>query len=95
MRILSIQRCIQSPYLLYNQANGLWLLSFRYTRSETLYMIQTKIVIYNKNKQTKFEEQINEVLEDIQSELDEVTQMYYVIQDIKVINEHKVLIIYR
>lgn len=58
-------------------------------------MIQTKIIIYNKNKQTKFEEQINEVLEDIQSELDEVTQMYYVVQDIKVINEHKVLIIYR
>lgn len=58
-------------------------------------MIQTKIVTYNKNKQTKFEEQINEVLEDIQSELDEVTQMYYVIQDVKVINEHKVLIIYR
>lgn len=58
-------------------------------------MIQTKIVTYNKNKQTKFEEQINEVLEDIQSELDEVTQMYYVVQDIKVINEHKVLIIYR
>lgn len=58
-------------------------------------MMQTKIVTYNKNKQSKFEEQINEVLEDIQSELDEVTQMYYVIQDVKVINEHKVLIIYR
>lgn len=58
-------------------------------------MIQTKIVTYNKNKQSKFEEQINEVLENIQSELDEVTQMYYVIQDVKVINEHKVLIIYR
>lgn len=57
--------------------------------------MQTKIVTYNKNKQSKFEEQINEVLEDIQSELDEVTQMYYVIQDVKVINEHKVLIIYR
>lgn len=58
-------------------------------------MIQTKIVTYNKNKQTKFEEQINEVLEEIQLELDGVTQMYYVVQDIKVINEHKVLIIYR
>lgn len=90
MRMLSIQRCIQSPYLLYNQANGLWLLSFRYTRSETLYMIQTKIVIYNKNKQTKFEEQINEVLEELQRSLYD-----YKVQDIKVINEHKVLIIYR
>lgn len=61
-----------------------------YLRSETLYMIQTKIVTYNKNKQTKFEEQINEVLEEIQSVIND-----YTIVDIKVINEHKVLIIYR
>lgn len=53
-------------------------------------MIQTKIVTYNKNKQTKFEEQINEVLEEIQSVIND-----YTIVDIKVINEHKVLIIYR
>ncbi|WP_239734106.1 hypothetical protein [Mammaliicoccus sp. H-M33] len=53
-------------------------------------MIQTKIVTYNKNKQTKFEEQINEVLEELQRSLYD-----YKVQDIKVINEHKVLIIYR
>lgn len=57
-------------------------------------MIRTKIVTYNKNKLTRSEEQINEVLEGIQTESNKEYKTYCV-QDIKVINEHKVLIIYR
>lgn len=57
-------------------------------------MIRTKIVAYNRNKLTTFEEQINEVLEVLQTESNKEYKTYYV-QDIKVINEHKVLIIYR
>lgn len=62
-------------------------------------MIQTKIVTYNKNKQTNFEEQINEVLLGIQTTNHVMegipTDIFLVVQDIKVINEHKVLIIYK
>lgn len=62
-------------------------------------MIRTKIVTYNKNKLTTFEEQINEVLEGIQTTNHVMegipTHIFLVVQDIKVINEHKVLIIYR
>lgn len=68
--------------------------SLLHLRSETSHMIRTKIVTYNKNKLTTFEEQINEVLEGIQTESNKEYKTYYV-QDIKVINEHKVLIIYR
>ncbi|WP_192977839.1 hypothetical protein [Mammaliicoccus vitulinus] len=56
-------------------------------------MIQTKVVSYSKNKLMTFEEQINEVLEELQRHRKSNKQ--YDVQDIKVINEHKVLIIYR
>jgi len=57
-------------------------------RSE--HMVKVKVVKYSKNKLIPFEEQINEVLEELQSVVND-----YTIVDFKVINEYKVLIIYK
>ncbi|MCD5141238.1 MULTISPECIES: hypothetical protein [Mammaliicoccus] len=53
-------------------------------------MVKVKVVKYSKNKLIPFEEQINEVLEELQSVVND-----YTIVDFKVINEYKVLIIYK
>lgn len=53
-------------------------------------MVKVKVVNYSKNKLISFEEQINEVLEELQSVVND-----YTIVDFKVINEYKVLIIYK
>ncbi|WP_204981707.1 hypothetical protein [Mammaliicoccus sciuri] len=52
-------------------------------------MVRTSIVKYDKNKHSTFEQQINYVLEDIQ------TKHFIYIIDVKVLSETKVLIIYR
>ncbi|WP_193748959.1 hypothetical protein [Mammaliicoccus sciuri] len=53
-------------------------------------MVKVKVVNYSKNKLIPFEEQINEVLEELQSVVND-----YTIVDFKVINEYKGLIIYK
>lgn len=53
-------------------------------------MVKVKVVNYSKNKLIPFKEQINEVLEELQSVVND-----YTIVDFKVINEYKILIIYK
>ncbi|MCE5030047.1 MULTISPECIES: hypothetical protein [Staphylococcus] len=53
-------------------------------------MIQTRIVNYDRLEQSTFDEQINEVLKQIQ----EVNKFIKII-DIKVMNEKRVMILYK
>lgn len=56
------------------------------TRRE--YLVRTKIVNFNKLEGSSFDEQINKVIEELEESI-------YSIKDIKVMNEKRIMILYK